>query len=77
MDLIRQMMINREAKGVQSNKPVKSEAPACKEESFKGGKSFSERRREIIKEKPKKKIVREYFEELVSMMCDSDSSDSE
>lgn len=73
MDLIRQMMINREAKGVTSNKPLVKEAPMTKDESFKGGMSFSERRKEIIKNKPKKKVVREYFIELIERECESDS----
>lgn len=59
MDLLRQMALNREAKGI-SGAPSKA-APAGKPTLAvipEAPKTFSERRREIIANKPKAKVVR-------------------
>ena len=78
MDLLRTMAQNRVAKGVVSDKPVKSEAPPSKHASLTGqGRSFLERRNEIINNKPKNKVVKEFLEDLAEYCAGISDSDSD
>lgn len=74
MDLLRNMMANRAAKGVVDDpKPVgdKKVPKAQRAKKHEGGSKSM--RHFIIEEKPSKKVVREHFEALVAIECDSGS----
>lgn len=80
MDLIKQMMERRAALNVQAPIMVESTierpTPAQRVKEEKRQKSLRERRKEIIADKPKHKVVKEYFEDLITELCYS-SSDEE
>jgi hypothetical protein len=73
MDLIKKMAERRVALGVTSTAPPTSTAKQH-QEMAKAGKTLSSRRREIIDNTPKAKIVKEYFEDLVAEL-EADTDD--
>jgi hypothetical protein len=79
MDLIKQMMERRAALNIQAPVMVSSTTerptPAEKVKQDKRAKSMRERRKEIIAEKPKNKVVKDYFEDLISELCYSSSEE--
>ena len=62
MDLIKQMMQNRIAQGITTNTPpAKAEAARVQQKQ----KTLRQRRQDIIDNKPKSKVVLDYFEDLI------------
>lgn len=75
MDLIKKMAERRVAMGVTSTAPASSPVKQH-QEMAKAGKSLGQRKKEIIENTPKAKIVKEYFEDLISEL-EADTSDEE
>lgn len=80
MDLLRTMIANRQAKGVDVVDPApapkkgqKKESKAQKAKRMTAG--TREMRHFIIEEKPSKKVVKEHFLMLVEQECVSSSED--
>jgi hypothetical protein len=75
MDLIKKMAERRVILGVTSTAPAASTAKQH-QEMAKAGKSLSARKKEIIENTPKAKIVKEYFEDLIAEL-EADTSDED
>lgn len=85
MDLIKTMMENRITKGVNKKEDIsegnsKPNPPGrpkktAKIHSLTGGPSLKEQRAEIIRDKAKFSVVKDYFEQLVKNLNRSDDSD--
>jgi len=66
MDLIKQMIQNRIAQGITTNAP-----PATSIRAMQKTKSLRQRRQDIIDNKPKPKIVLQYFEDVIQQNLES------
>lgn len=75
MDLIKKMAERRVALGVTSTAPASTPAKQ-QQEMAKAGKSLHQRKKDIIDNTPKAKIVKEYFEDLIAEL-EADTSDDE
>ena len=77
MELIKQMTERRKEMGITSEKPKKDEKPASVAVSLsaKAPKSLKERRQDIIESKPKIKVIKEYFEDIINHAVESDSDE--
>lgn len=74
MDLLRNMISNRQAKGIVDDPKPKNEKKAPKAERAKKHEGGTKSMRVfIIEEKPSKKVVREHFASLVAREEQSDS----
>jgi GTP1/Obg family GTP-binding protein len=76
MDLIKQMVQRRQQLGITAEKSVPAETPAQRVKVAEAPKSLRQRRRDIIENKPKSKVLKEYFEDLIAEHCE-DSSDED
>ena len=82
MDLLRTMIANRQARGVEVVDPApapkrgeKKETKAQKAKKVKAG--TKDMRHFIIEEKPGKKVVREHFLTLIEQECVSSSDEDD
>ena len=85
MDLIKMMMENRHLKGVNkkediitgASKPDSIGRPkkTAKIHSLSGEPSLKEQRAEIIRDKPRIPVVKNYFEQLIKHLNHSEDSD--
>ena len=83
MDLLRTMMANRQAQGVQnivdpkpaSKKGEKKESKSARAKRIASG--SREMRHFIIEEKPSKKVVRDHFLQLIEQECVSSSEEED
>lgn len=83
MDLLRTMMANRQAQGVQNivdpkpaaKKGQKTESKSARAKRIASG--SREMRHFIIDEKPSKKVVRDHFLTLIEQECVSSDSEPE
>jgi hypothetical protein len=76
MDLLRNMVANRQAQGMVAEIPKPNELPKPKsnEKPMPGTKAM---RKYIIEKKPKKKDVKEHFEMIIAQECESSSEEDE
>lgn len=73
MDLIKQMVQNRVAQGIHTNAPPPAKAEQIRQQQK--TKTLRQRRQDIIDNKPKSKVVLDYFEDLIR--ANLESSDEE
>lgn len=72
MDLIKQMVQNRIAQGITTNTPPQK---AELVRQMQKQKTLRQRRQDIIDNKPKPKIVLEYFEDVIRQNLESSDED--
>lgn len=73
MDLIKQMVQNRIAQGIHTNAPPPAKAEQIRQ--MQKAKTLRQRRQDIIDNKPKPKIVLDYFEDLIRENLESSDED--
>lgn len=77
MDLLKNMMANRQAQGLhQQPQPLKAnELPKPKVSSEKPAPGTKAMRVHIIDKKPGKKVIKEHFEAIIAQECESSSDE--
>ena len=76
MDLLKNMMANRQAQGLHQVQPLKAnELPKPKVSSEKPAPGTKAMRMYIIEKKPAKKAIKEHFEAIIAQECESSSDE--
>jgi hypothetical protein len=73
MDLLKQMVANRVAQGIHTNAPPPQKAEQIRQ--MQKTKTLRQRRQDIIDNKPKPKMVLDYFEDLIRENLESSDED--